>query len=190
MRKPNGLEVVLALLMVGSTASCDRERVEDRASRSETTAPSAHVAAHPAASSSEKAGGVQTAAGQTIYVPVYSQIPIGERGRPFDLAVTLSVRNTDHVHPLTLSAVRYYRSDGQAVRDYVEKSIRIAPMASKDFFVKERDTSGGSSASFLVEWTSEHPLSAPVVEAVMLGTASNQGVSFTTVGRVIEDRSR
>ncbi|MBU2627056.1 MAG: DUF3124 domain-containing protein, partial [Proteobacteria bacterium] len=33
--------------------------------------------------------------GQTIYVPAYSHIYIGDRERPFLLTVTLSIRNID-----------------------------------------------------------------------------------------------
>jgi hypothetical protein len=56
--------------------------------------------------------------------------------------------------------------------------------------VKESDTRGGVSASFLVEWVAEQSVSAPLVESVMIGTASTQGVSFTCPGRVIDDRRR
>jgi hypothetical protein len=34
-------------------------------------------------------------AGQTVYVPIYSHIYSGLKGRPFNLAATLSIRNTD-----------------------------------------------------------------------------------------------
>ena len=36
--------------------------------------------------------------GQTIYVPAYSHVYHGDRQQPFQLAVTLSVRNTDLAH--------------------------------------------------------------------------------------------
>jgi len=42
------------------------------------------------------------AAGQTIYVPVYSHVHTSSDARPFDLAVTLSVRNTDRARLLLL----------------------------------------------------------------------------------------
>ena len=55
-------------------------------------------------------------------------------------------------------------------------------MASAEFFVKESDTRGGVSASFLVEWVAEQSVSDPLVETVMIGTASTQGVSFAYRG--------
>jgi Protein of unknown function (DUF3124) len=129
-------------------------------------------------------------AGQTIYVPAYSSIYTSDRAHRFELAVTLSIRNTDQDHPMILNTARYYDQDGQLIRDYLKKPLRIGPMSSTEFFVSESDTKGGVSASFLVEWVAEQTLTAPVVESVMVGTSSGQGVSFTCSGRVLADRSR
>ena len=81
-------------------------------------------------------------------------------------------------------------ADGHLVREFLARPLRLAPLASKDFFVKESDTSGGTSASFLVEWFAERPATAPVVETIMIGTASSQGISFVSPGRVIAERDR
>jgi hypothetical protein len=91
---------------------------------------------------------------------------------------------------MILNSVRYYGQEGQVARDYLKKPVRIGPMSSTEFFVSESDTMGGVSASFRVEWVAEQNVTAPVVEAVMVGTLSGQGVSFTCPGRVLSDRSR
>ena len=39
-------------------------------------------------------------AGQTIYVPAYSSVLTSDRAHSFNLAVTLSIRNTDRTHRL------------------------------------------------------------------------------------------
>jgi hypothetical protein len=129
-------------------------------------------------------------AGQTIYVPAYSSIYTSDRAHRFELAVTLSIRNTDQDHPIILTKARYYDQDGQFIRDYLKKPLRIGPMSSTEFFVSESDTKGGVSASFRVEWVAEQSVTTPVVESVMVGTLSGQGVSFTCPGRVLVDRSR
>jgi hypothetical protein len=129
-------------------------------------------------------------AGQTIYVPAYSSVFTSDRAHSFNLAVTLSIRNTDRTHSILVTSTSYYNQDGQRVRDYLKKPLRIGPMASTEFFVSESDTSGGVSASFLVEWVAEQSVSVPLVESVMIGTASNQSVSFTCPGRVVAVRSR
>ncbi len=38
--------------------------------------------------------------GQTVYVPVYSNVFSGPKKLPFHLATTLSIRNTDLTNPL------------------------------------------------------------------------------------------
>ncbi|WP_422923588.1 DUF3124 domain-containing protein [Singulisphaera sp. PoT] len=130
------------------------------------------------------------AAGQTLYVPAYSHVLTANDARPFNLALTLSIRNTDRTHPILLTGINYFDRDGKQVRQYLKKPQRLAPMASAEIFVKEKDTSAGSSASFLVDWVAERKVSDPISEVVMIGTASTQGISFTCTGRVIADRSR
>lgn len=120
---------------------------------------------------------------RTVYVPAYSHILTSDDARPYNLAVTLSVRNTDPARPIVVGSVRYYDRDGRPVRQYVKRPLRLAPMAAVDFFVAEGDTAGGSSASFLVEWSAEGRVSGPVIEAVMIGTAGTQGISFVSPGR-------
>jgi hypothetical protein len=175
---------LLAALALSAFSSCGREHPAG------STAPSAVTGhARPGAVEADAATPAHPAAGQTVYVPVYSQIPIGDRGNLFDLAVTLTVRNTDRGRAIVISAVRYYDRDGRLVRDHVKAPLRVAPMASADFFVRERDASGGSSASFLVEWVADARVSNPVVQAVMIGSAGNQGISFLSEGRVLEERT-
>src|SRR5262245_32366291 len=106
----------------------------------------------------EPIGESRVAAGQSIAVPAYSSISISDRAEPFDLAVTLSIRNPDRAHPIVVTAVGYFGQDGQLVRDYLKKPLRIAPMAAAGFFVRESDRTAGVLASFLVEWVAEHPV--------------------------------
>ncbi|MGH9841495.1 MAG: DUF3124 domain-containing protein [Blastocatellia bacterium] len=127
--------------------------------------------------------------GQTIYVPIYSHIYIRDKSRVINLAATLSIRNTDAQNPIRITSARYYGTDGAQVREYVNEPLRLAPMASTDFVVAEDDTSGGSGANFIVEWSAGAVVTEPVVEAVMISTASQLGISFVSAGRVIQSRA-
>ena len=127
--------------------------------------------------------------GQTIYVPIYSHIYTRDKSRVINLSATLSVRNTDAQNPIRVASVRYYGTNGALVREYVNEAIRLAPMASTDFVVAEDDTSGGAGANFIVEWSAGVEVTEPVVEAVMISTAQQQGISFVSAGRVIKDRT-
>lgn len=124
--------------------------------------------------------------GQTIYVPVYSHIYSGDREQPFYLATTLSVRNTDRTHALTLTAVDYYDSEGKFLKHYLQTSLSLNAMATKRYVVPESDKRGGSGAKFIVQWQSDQPVSEPLIEAVMISTKTQQGISFTSRGRVLD----
>lgn len=122
--------------------------------------------------------------GQTIYVLAYSEIYAAHE-RTLDLAVTLTVHNTDFDHPIVLTSVRYYDTQGQLLREYVVEPRQLAPLASTDFFVDASEQSGGLGTNFIVEWVAEQPVFEPIVEAIMINTANNQGISLTSPGRVI-----
>ena len=126
------------------------------------------------------------AIGQIIYVPVYSHIYYQDQQRVIDLAVTLSIRNTDGKQAIRIDAVLYYDSDGNLVRSYLEEPLPLGAMASTAFVVDEDDRTGGVGANFIVAWSSDAQPTPPVVEAVMISAASAQGISFVSVGRVLE----
>lgn len=122
---------------------------------------------------------------QTLYVPVYSHIFFQDEVREIDLAATLSVRNTDPQHPITVTSVRYYDSAGRLVRQYGEGAAVLPPLSSRAHVVGERDRTGGVGANFMVDWEASVQVSAPIVEAVMISTAGSQGISFVSRGQVV-----
>jgi hypothetical protein len=130
---------------------------------------------------------VALSAGQTVYVPIYSHIYSGLKGRPFELAATLSIRNTDPKHPITLMSVKYFDSEGKLVKEYLEKPAELRAMATTRYILPEGDTTGGSGANFLVKWQSPTKVNPPLIEGVMIGTRSGQGISFVSRGQVISD---
>ena len=126
--------------------------------------------------------------GQTVYVPVYSHIFAEDRyrDRPFLLTATLSVRNTDPERPFTLRRVDYYDSEGALLQRYLEAPITLAPLASTHYIVPESEAKGGAGAKFLIEWQAPAAVSEPIIEAVMIGTKLQQGISFISTGRAIK----
>lgn len=121
-------------------------------------------------------------------MPVYAYIYTGEQNRTWDLTTTLSVRNTDQTHPIIIRSVDYFAGNGTLVRNYLEQPVELNPLAATEFVVAQADRSGGVGASFVVEWVAQTTVSAPVVEAVMINTLGNQGLSFVSPGRVIKSR--
>jgi hypothetical protein len=127
--------------------------------------------------------------GQTVYVPVYSHIYQQDRKRTFNLTTTLSIRNADPYRSLTLSKVNYFDSKGKLVQQYVNSDVEIAPLASTSYVIEERDLRGGVGANFLVSWKAEEAVFPPVIEAINISTSNQQGISFLSVGRVLQERS-
>ena len=127
--------------------------------------------------------------GQTVYVPAYSHIYSGDREQPFLLTVTLSIRNCDPHHTMTVTVVDYYETQGRLLKKYQEKPLVIKPLESLRYVVAQSDKAGGSGANFIVEWQADQPVNLPIIETIMIGTQSQQGISFTSRGQAIT-RSR
>lgn len=126
--------------------------------------------------------------GQTVYVPVYSQVFFGDKARTFDLSATLSIRNIDVKGAIEITKVGYYNETGKHVRDFVDKPVVLQPWGSTRFYIKESDNTGGSEAFFIVVWQSDSPVIPPIIESVMIGASGQQGVSFTSRGIAIDEK--
>ncbi|QSJ16277.1 DUF3124 domain-containing protein [Nostoc sp. UHCC 0702] len=172
------LYLALAVIVI---ASCDSSKIPSK-SKPDT------IQATPSQKLVTLDKNFQIAMGQTIYVPVYSHIYHYNQQKIFNLAVTLSIRNTDLSNSLIITSVRYYNSDGKLVKQYLQQPIQLDALAATDFFVDTNDTSGGLGANFIVEWIAKTKISEPVVEAVMIGTDYQQGISFTSPGKVIKSQ--
>ena len=116
-----------------------------------------------------------TSRGQTVYVPVYSHVYGGDREQKVMLTATLSIRNTDSIHAISIRSVDYYDSEGTLIRRYLQQPVNLKTMAAVRYVVAESDKAGGSGASFVVRWTSVAPVKQPLVESVMIGTKMQQG---------------
>lgn len=123
--------------------------------------------------------------GQTVYVPAYSHIYSGDKEQPIYLAVTLSIRNTDANHAITITKVDYYDSNGQIIHRYLTTPLSLNPLSTTRHVIKESDKIGGSGANFIVSWQAERPVAPPLIETVMISTRYTLGISFTSRGRVI-----
>ena len=130
-------------------------------------------------------GRITLSKGQVVYVPAYSHIYSGNKERPFLLTVTLSIRNIDTMHKINITAVDYYETQGKLLKKYIENPITLNPLEALRYVIPERDKSGGSGANFIVDWHSNGPVNQPIIESIMIGTQSSQGVSFTSRGQAI-----
>lgn len=125
--------------------------------------------------------------GQTVYVPVYSEVLFGSAGsdgKPGSwlLSAMLSIRNTDPKSSLTLRSIRYYDTAGNLIREYPAGKT-LGPLATVEAFVEHQDKSGGTGASFLVVWDAAKPMNAPIIETVHTYFFGTRSVVFTSSGQ-------
>jgi hypothetical protein len=130
---------------------------------------------------------IRISKGQTLYVPVYSNVFTGPRKLPYQLASTLSIRNTDMAAPLRITSIDYYDTNGKLVRRHLERPAIVAPLATLYIHIEEKDTTGGFGANFIVRWQSGSDMNAPIIECVMIGATGGQGISFVSPGQVIRE---
>ncbi len=124
--------------------------------------------------------------GQVVYVPAYSHI-YHDDGDPYLLTITLSVRNTSLDREIIINSVRYFDTKGKEVKSYLAKPLRLPALAATEFLVERDDVTGGSGASFLVEWLAKEECTEPIIEAVMIDTQGQQGISFARNGKSVRE---
>lgn len=51
-----------------------------------------------------------------------------------------------------MTSVKYYDTEGQLIRQEIERSVALKPLPAPSLFVAADDTSGGPGANFVVKW--------------------------------------
>lgn len=121
--------------------------------------------------------------GQTVYVPVYSNIFTSPKKVPIDLSNILSIRNTDTTHSIRVTAADYFNTKGALVKKYYTEPVTMDPLETMYIFLSDRDKEGGLGASFVIKWEAETEVNTPIIECVMAGS---EGRAFLTSGRAIK----
>ena len=117
----------------------------------------------------------------TVYVPIYSDIYSESRQKSILLTATLSIRSTSLVDTTYINFIDYYDTQGNKIRSYVDDALMLKPMASLDYVIDREDATGGTGANFLVGWSAKKD-TRPLIEAVMISTSGQHGLSFITKG--------
>jgi hypothetical protein len=120
-----------------------------------------------------------------VYVPAYSSLPTGGVGLRLDLAVTLAIHNVSEKAPLVIERIDYFSDAGLPIEKYLPRAIALKPYGSIEIVIPKQDTRGGSSANFIVDWSSPDEIDEPIIEAVMTTSQGTQGYSFISVGRKV-----
>ena len=132
--------------------------------------------------------------GQSLYLPVYSHLYHGEvhprTGKPSETLVSthISIRNTDMKTALKLISARYYNTGGVLLREYLPTPQTIAPLGTYELYIPRSDSSGGSGANFIIDWSADKPINPPLVEALHADIREARTLLFVTTARPIQAR--
>ncbi len=118
----------------------------------------------------------------STYLPVYSQIYHRFDHHTFSLTITVSIRNMSDKNSIYLTRVDYYNTEGTKIRQYIDHMIYVNPMETLEIVIEEDDKEGGSGGNFIFDWMSSSANEKPLMEAVMISTYGQQGLSFSTRG--------
>lgn len=116
------------------------------------------------------------------YLSIYSEIYERNEQITFDLTSTVSMKNISSTDSIYILRTDYYNTTGLLIRTYFDFPILLKPMETIEIVVDHDDKEGGSGANFIFDWATKNASIEPVFEAVMISTANQQGISFTTHG--------
>lgn len=125
--------------------------------------------------------------GQVVYVPAYTWVYYTEKGRTFPLTTTLVIHNTDQDTGIRVNSIRFHDAEGALVREFAEEPRELAPFAALDVLVAKPGKTKGSGTCFVVTWMASQPVSAPIIECILIGASGQQGISLRTHGRVVRE---
>ncbi|MEW5912800.1 MAG: DUF3124 domain-containing protein [Thermodesulfobacteriota bacterium] len=120
---------------------------------------------------------------QTVYVPVFQRVVVDERGREMTLTAKLSLRNTDPARSIEVLSVAQHDSQGRLYKQHLSAPLVLAPLAVRR--IRAEIIPNDRGGCFLVRWQGPAGVNPPLLQTIMLGTAGQQGISFTGEGRTL-----
>lgn len=131
--------------------------------------------------------GIELSKGQSVYVPVYSNVISGPREVPAHLSNTLIIRNTDLHNGIQVTLADYYNTKGGLIKRYYTQPVSMAPLETIYIYLSERDQEGGVGANFIIQWHADKEVNVPIIECVMVGS---QGRAFVSPSHAIKRETK
>ena len=127
---------------------------------------------------------------ETDYLPVYSAIYYLDGTRRFPITTTVSIRNTSLNDSAWILSAVYYDSYGKILNSYFDSVLLLVPLESVELVVEEKDNEGGAGANFVIKWGTPEFTDQLLIQSVMIGTYGQQGVSFLSNAKIIQQEFR
>lgn len=124
--------------------------------------------------------------GQVVFVPAYSEIYVSPN-KTIPMIATVGIHNTDAEETIVIKSVRQYDTNGSLLKEFVEKPLLLAPIASSTFVGETTGKGSGIGANFIIEWGAEKTVREPVIEAVITNRVGTTGFSLISPGRIISE---
>jgi len=118
----------------------------------------------------------------SVYVPLYRTLYVGESRAVNKLSATLSIHNTSSEHSLILTKLTYLDGKGEAISELLKEPHALRPMASAEFYIDQGQSDTATVAATVVEWSSQASITAPLIEAIVVGKYGAKGFAIHNRG--------
>ena len=119
----------------------------------------------------------------STFLSIYSQIYLRTENDQADLTATISLHNPNLESQVYVDKAVYYNTLGEPIRVYFDKTIFIKPMETVQIVIDGVDNEGGTGANFIFDWKIQPNTNEPIIEAIMISTYGQHGISFVTTGK-------
>ena len=114
------------------------------------------------------------------FLPIYSAIRYLHNDL-FSVAVTISLRNPNPTHPLSVSSALLFGHQGEPLKDFIDGAPQvIPPLGAVELFLRNVDFPQHTGASMVLAWSGPAGVLPPVTESVMVGSKGSQGMAFNS----------
>lgn len=120
------------------------------------------------------------------FLSIYSQIYLRSENDQSDLTATVSLHNPNVDEQIYFDKAVYYNTHGEAIRTYFDNTIYINPLETVQIVIDGIDQEGGTGANFIFDWKIKPETDEPIIEAIMISSNNNLGVSFVTTGKKLK----
>lgn len=118
---------------------------------------------------------------KAYYLPLYTSIYSQSEHRRNALTSTVSIRNVMQSKSIFLHRADLFNTEGDKIKAYIEEGqVKLSPLETIEIVLGKDWGKAGSGGNFIFEFHLPEPADAPLIEAVMISTSGQQGLSFSS----------